>query len=711
MKRFFFNSLIILIITTACNKTENTSWQQMANGVWKYSIGNNDNINLLNAAKAIPNFDKLNNSTPTKFPLDKELIHITRANHKIYLRFPLSKEEQIYGLGLNFKSINRRGKIYNLHVDHYGGRDNGRTHAPVPFYVSSEGYGVLVNSASYITVYVGSSVRVDSPNQPVVYNRNTDKNWSAQPKSDMIEIIIPDENAEIIVFNGKTPLNTVRKYNLYCGGGCLPPKWGLGFTYRTHTLFTSDEVISELSEFEKHGFPLDFIGLEPGWMNMSYPCSYEWDEKRFPEPKKFVDALLKRGVRTNLWMNPYIAPKAKLYDSMLPFAGSHSVWNGLVPDYTIDKARKIFTDFYSENQLEIGVSGLKLDEVDGYDNWLWPDAATFPSGNSAEQMRQVYGLLMQDMITDLYRKNNRRTYGLVRASNAGSSRFPFVLYNDYYNHKDFITALINSGFSGILWTPEVRNSPTGEEWLRRVQTVCFSPMAMIDAWSSGKKPWSYPEVYEDVQKVALLRMQLLPYLYSTFADYHFNGTPPIRPMQLVEDFVAKEEISEGKLDDTVNPYNLAIKKDIKDQFMFGENILVAPIFTGETSRNIILPKGKWYDFYSGEYVGENEIIHIDAKLEEIPLFVKDGGIIPMIAPRLHTPKKGEILPLEVRYYGKSKGSFLLYDDDGETFDYENGEYSWTKLNADNSYRPISNVERIEGATFNYSDITWKFMTK
>ena len=154
----------------------------------------------------------------------------------------------------------------------------------------------------------------------------------------------------------------------------------------------------------------------------------------------------------------------------------------------------------------MGVSGYKIDEVDGYDHYLWPDVARFPSGLSAEQMRQTYGLLVQRYSAAMFREQNQRTYGLVRASNGGGVSFPYVIYNDYYNHEDFITALINSGFSGVLWTPEARASKTGEEWLRRMQTVVFSPMAMINAWSSGTKPWSYPEVADQVKQMALLRM-------------------------------------------------------------------------------------------------------------------------------------------------------------------------------------------------------------
>ncbi|GAB2797462.1 glycoside hydrolase family 31 protein [Rhabdobacter roseus] len=687
-------------------------WEEVVNGVWRYVPVKKEKINLLDAAGSTPNLPRLREFTQVPFPLDQTQIRITKQNGKLYLRFPLGPEEQLYGLGLHFKQVNRRGRIYNLHVDHYGGQDNGRTHAPVPFYVSSRGYGVLINSARYLTVYAGTANRVDSHNPPKVYNRNTDKQWEAQPTSDAVEILVPAEEAEVLVFAGKSPLEVVQKYNLYNGGGYLPPKWGLGFTYRTHTQFSADDVLREVQAFEEQGFPLDFMGLEPGWMSRSYPCSYEWDPQRFPQPAEFVQTLLAKNVRTNLWINPYIAPQTTLYEPMRALAGSHTVWNGLVPDYTLPQAQKVFTDFYQKNHLDMGVSGLKIDENDGYDQWLWPDVATFPSGTEAELLRQTYGLLLQDMIARQYRQANRRTFGLVRASNAGASHLPFVLYNDYYKHEDFITALINSGFVGVLWTPEVRNSASGEEWLRRMQSVCFSPLAMINAWSSGTKPWSYPEVYESVKKVALLRMRLLPYIYSTFAQYHFEGTPPIRPMPLVEGFVDQPTETEGTLDDTNNPYKLATRQDIKDQYLFGESILVAPVFTGQTSRRVILPKGKWYDFYTGKLVGENEVITVEAKLDEIPLFVKDGGLIPMIPPRLHAPKMGEKLPLEVRHYGTAEGRFLLYDDDGETFDFEKGDYSWTELSTRKTPRgPLRGTSRrISGKIYGYSTLDWKFMT-
>ncbi|MEO8415636.1 MAG: TIM-barrel domain-containing protein, partial [Ginsengibacter sp.] len=410
--------------------------------------------------------------------------------------------------------------------------------------------------------------------------------------------------------------------------------------------------------------------------------------------------------------NPYISPEGELYKKIFPYTASFTVWAGLVPDYSMPKAQKIIGDHLYKHVLSKGVSGFKMDENDGFDEWLWPDVTRFPSGNSAEQMRQTYGLLMQKMTTDLYRKQNRRTYGLVRASNAGASSFPYVIYNDYYSHPDFITALVNSSFIGVLWTPEVRSSPTAEEWLRRMQTVCFSPLAMINAWADGTKPWSFPAVEKQVQAIADLRMQLIPYFYTSFADYAFYGTPPVKAMNLIPGFNAPATASKGALSSTDNPYAKAVTQEIKDQFMVGDNLLVAPLFTGQKSRKVILPKGRWFDFYTGKYVGEGEVITVAPGLDIIPVYVRDGGIIPMMPPvsTIDTEK----LPVEIRYYGDKESAYNLYDDDGVSYDYEKGQFTRIKLSVtrDANGALKGNVAIPTGAKiWSYSNFSWKFMTK
>ncbi len=706
-------SLIVSVSFTVCAQAPD--WKQIHNGIWKATVGTPEKVSLLNVVNNTPRTEALDKMDKVDFPLDMSKIATQLVDGKTYLRFPLNQTEQLYGLGLNFKKVHQRGRIMELHVDHYGGRDDGRTHAPVPFYVSSEGYGVLIDAARYITVYAGTAVRVEADNPPKLLDRNTDKNWDPMPDSDAVEILVPASGTDIYVFGGKNPMEVVQRYNLYNGGGYIPPKWGLGFTQRVPTLYSDKDILKEAAEFEEHDFPLDYIGVEPGWHSMAYPCTFEWDKGRFPDPKGFNDALAAKGIRSNLWLNPFVSPVGSLYPKVKPLSGTHTVWNGIVPDFTLPEARSIFRKHFMDNHLKIGVSGYKIDEVDGFDRWLWPDVATFPSGTTGEQMRQIYGLLVQDMTADWFRELNQRTYGLVRASNAGASSFPYVIYNDYYSHKDFITALINSSFIGVLWTPEVRASKSAEEWLRRMQSVCFSPMAMLNAWADGTKPWSFPEVEKQVRDVAMLRMALLPYMYSTFAQYHFEGTPPFRAMNLVEGFTDKGQETEGKLSSTDNPYAAAIKKEVKDQYMMGDYLLVAPMFAGESERKVILPAGKWFDFYTGEFVGENEIIIAKPGLDKIPLYVKDGGIIPMMPAQRQAPKPGQKVDLEIRHYGEKSGSYTLYDDDGLSFDFEKGAYSMLGITVEKDKKgnwkgKIDKPEK--GKPYSYNKgVNWQFMTK
>lgn len=175
-----------------------------------------------------------------------------------------------------------------------------------------------------------------------------------------------------------------------------------------------------------------------------------------------------------------------------------------------------------------------------------------------------------------------------------------------------------------------------------------------------------------------LRLQLLPYLYQISAEYHFEGTPPIRPLQL--SFAPPHDaaaIDIPTLDATANPYEApADPKEIKDQYLLGDSLLVAPLAPTATRRKVVLPPGRWYDFYSGRLAGENTTIEVEPTLEQILLFVRDGAIIPRLAGApLRAPQAGERPALELWHYGEQPGQLRLYDDDGETFAYESGAFS------------------------------------
>ncbi|HVS54071.1 MAG TPA: TIM-barrel domain-containing protein [Opitutaceae bacterium] len=700
--------------TRAADAALHPRWQVVAPGVWKAIVGTPEDFSLLSAAGQSPLVDALRALPAAEFPLDANEIEARVAGRRTALRFPLALDEDVYGLGVDFLSLRRTGSVFQLHEDHWSGRP-GRTHAPVPFYVSTRGFGVLVDSARYLDVYVGLGVRLAAPDKPPVIDRTTDsRHWSSRPRSDSVEIAAPAPGVAVYVFAGPTPLDAVRRYNLFCGGGALPPKWGLGFLTRTPTAYTAQQALAEVDAFRARGIPLDMLGLEPGWQDHVYPCSFEWDAKRFPDPAGFLRELAQRHVRANLWFNPYVSPTAPLYAKLLPFAGSHLVWNGIVPDYSLAEPRQIFAEHLRKTVVQLNpaaVGGFKIDEVDGNDQWMWPDHATFPSGHDGEQLRQTYGVLLQRTVLGVFHDLNRRTLGQVRGTNAGASPFPFVIYNDNYNFDEYITAVANTSFAGVLWSPEVR-AGSGEDMLRRVQAVCFSPLALFNGWATDTKLWSHPEVADAIRDAIVLRERLLPYWYTTFAQYRYQGTPVIRALPLVAGFSATNGTEAGKLDATANPYAIGRVAEVKDQYLVGDALLVAPIAPGVATRKVTLPPGRWYDFYTGKFAGENTVIEVTPPLAQIPLFVKDGALIPLIPERSWAPTSDETVPLEIRHYGESAGEWSLYDDDGETFDYERGAFSWTKLratkDATGAWRGEATPARGAPA-WHYATVTWRFM--
>ncbi len=672
-----------------------SEWRPIATGVWRAELGDlsSGEIRYTDLAAAPPRLEAINALSNVEFPFDADAIsYFEGPGQKIMVRIPTDVDETLYGFGLQLDGIKKSRKVMTLNVDHWS-KGGGRTHAPVPFYISSKGYGVFFNTARFIKIYNQVGNRKDSKRNPPEVDRNPPADekqagpWLAQPPGDAVEAQINGQGLDLVVFAGDSLLEVVQRYNLFSGGGTLPPLWGLGFWHRVHAQFNADQVRKELAEFKRRDFPIDVVGLEPGWMTKSYPCTFEWQPKRFPDPAGFAKELLDEGIRLNLWENPFISKHSRLYEDMYPLSGSHLVWLGLVPDYTLPAARKLLTEQHYQDHIGIGISGYKIDEVDGYDFWLWPDHATFPSGVSGEAMRQSYGLLMQNMLfTDLFRKRNVRTYSLVRAANGAASGYPFVIYSDAYRHKEYLTGLSTSSLCGILWTPEARSARSDREWLNRMQTVCFSALAQLNAWSSGKKPWSYDGVTVPVREAIKLRMRLLPYLYTAFSEYQRFGIPPIRAMILEEGFEGvAEQVIEGKLDSETNPYAMGQRVEKTDQYMFGRSILVAPFYEDQAlKREVHLPKGNWYDFYSGEYVGNGQVISVTAdKLgNRIPLFVRDGAVVPMLSHSVNQADQAVGQALEVRWYGTKAGVFELYEDDASTFDYERGEYRLRRLSVE-----------------------------
>jgi alpha-D-xyloside xylohydrolase len=220
------------------------------------------------------------------------------------------------------------------------------------------------------------------------------------------------------------------------------------------------------------------------------------------------------------------------------------------------------------------------------------------------------------------------------------------LYSDLYEHRDFIRALVNSGFSGLLWCPEVRDAKNAEDLVRRLESVVFSPLAMVNAWYIKNPPWKQIDRVKNnadqletdwealetrCREIIGWRMQLVPYLLSAFQSYEADGTPPFRALIL---------------DHPVDA-NLA---NVDDEYMVGDRMLVAPLFAGEPERKITLPQGAWCDFWTGKPVVGGPSFSMPGSTEKIPVFVKSGSLLPLadVGPHAGSPESRK---LTVRVYG------------------------------------------------------------
>jgi len=681
---------------------KDTLLQPVLPGVWKIRLGQNpEAFSPVNARVApVQAAGLVELPAVANPPMDLTAIRARKQKRGLIVELPLGSEE-VYGFGLQLKSFRQSGKKKTIRVNSDPISDTGDAHAPVPFYVTSSGYGVLVDTARYASFYVGSHQAPETyASAPIPLTSSysatgTEGLYGTGAKAAQHVVVdIPHvEGVDVYIFGGPSMLDAVRRYILFSGGGALPPMWGLGMWYRTYGKFNQEEVLNLALELRSAKIPCDVLGLEPGWQSHSYSCSYRWNPEKFDNHASLLAELHNLHYEVNLWEHAFINPASPIYAEMQPYSGSLAVWKGLVPDFSIPKAREIFADYHEKEFIKKGIGGFKLDECDNSDfissPWSFPEHTEFPGGMDGEQMHSLFGTLYAQTIWNAFRKNNLRTLSQVRAGHALSAPLPFVLYSDLYDQADFLRGVVNSGFTGLLWSPEVRQCASVEDLLRRLQMVVFSPQALINAWMVPITPWRQfdyaknhlGELHADWQKIEAkvrelfeFRMQLIPYLYSAFANYHFSGIPVCRP--LILDYPQDPET-----------YN------IDNQYMLGASLLVAPMLTGQTKRRIYLPDGEWVSYADRKQFTGKQWIEIDADLYIIPFFVKLNTLLPLADPRQavgNDPK----FSITVKVFGDGPITpFRLYADDGATFDYEKGQYGWLELNWDAQQGGRSHIEK------------------
>lgn len=648
--------------TGAKGSQEGADWKPVHPGVWRATLGTPERFTPVKS-RLVPAKVSAFAGLPGVDGFVLPQIDGKRLDRGFVVQLPLRPDEQIYGLGLQMMSFAQRGKKKTVRVNADPKMDTGDSHAPVPFYVTTEGIGILIDTARYATFYFDNARPKPSHAEKAVIQGSPDPNYTHNLQGGdhgRVTVDVPHaDGVDVYLFAGPTMLDAVRRYNVFSGGGNAPPEWGLGFWYRVDARATEQSALAFAREFRERGIPCDVIGLEPGWQTHSYSCTFAWNKERFADPAGFVRTAAGLNYKVNLWEHAYTHPASPLFPALEPHAGNFGVWGGLVPDFAGEPARAAFGEFHGKTLVDMGVSGFKLDECDNSDytgGWSFPECSVFPSGVDGEQMHSVFGLRYQAAIWDEFRKRNQQTFGLVRSSGALAAPYPFVLYSDLYAHRDFIRALVNAGFSGLLWCPEVRDAESEEDLIRRLQSVVFSPLAMVNGWYIKNPPWKQlnrkknnaDELMEGWEKlegrcreIIGWRMQLGPYLAAAYQRYAEDGTPAFRALVL----------------DAPHEQGL---HDVDDQYMIGDRMMVAPLFAGEPSRCVVLPKGEWHDFWTGERLTGGTELQVPASRERIPVYVKSGSIVPWADVGLFAGAP-ETRRLTARVYGDGTLRFELAD--------------------------------------------------
>jgi alpha-D-xyloside xylohydrolase len=560
----------------------------------------------------------------------------------------------------------------------------------VPFYVSTLGYGIYVDTARVPVVDVARLAAKSSPRQPATDDAELKTSaaelYAAERSQDQAEVVVDlrgnGQGVEVFVFAGPQMREAVQRYNLFAGGGCLPPLWGLGLKYRTWTQADQAIALEHARSIRDHGIPADMFGLEPGWQTHAYSCSLAWDTNRFPDPDGLVNALGGMGLRVNLWEHAYVHPSSPLFAPLRARSGDYLVWGGLVVDFADPEASRLFAAYHEDELVAKGIAGFKADECDRQPitdatPFNYPYCSVFPSGIDGEQMSQLYGYLYQRSLYSVFRRRNQRTWGDVRATTALAAPLPFCLYSDAYAFDEYLRQLLNASFAGLLWSPEVRDAGSLEEYLNRLAMSSFAPQLCLNPWFIPHPLWQQynaakntsgellpaaeqEQVAARMRDIVRLRMQLLPYLYAGFRRYQSEGLPPVRSLLL--DFPTDTRL-----------------RDTDNQFLFGDHLLVAPFMGAGCQRDVYLPVGTdWYDLRTGtRYAGGTEV-HVAAPAGDIPVFVRDHSLLPLAAPLEHIADDA-VFDITVRVYGQAPACFELFEDDGVSFDYEQGRFNRIRL--------------------------------
>ena len=579
--------------------------------------------------------------------------------------------ESFYGLGDKPQSLNLKGKKFeNWVTDSYAySKDQDPLYKAIPFYTglhNKKAYGIFFDN-SFKSYFDFAQER-----------RNVTSFWAQGGEMNYYFIYGPKMEDVVSIYTDLTG----KPHQ-------LPPLWTLGFHQCKWSYYPESKVKEITSKFRELKIPCDAIYLDIDYMD-GFRC-FTWNKEYFPDPKRMVKELADDGFKTVAIIDPgikidkeYSVFKEGLEKDYFckradgPYMKG-KVWPGecYFPDYTKPEVRDWWSDLFKELIEDIGIKGVWNDmnepAVMEVPNKTFPDDVRHDyDGNpcSHRKAHNVYGMQMARATYHGLKKFSypKRPFVITRAAYSGTQRYTSTWTGDNVATWEHLwianiqaQSLAMSGFSFVgSDIGGFAEQPKGELFARWIQLGVFHPFCRVH--SSGdhgdQEPWSFDEEVTDiVRKFVEIRYQLLPYLYTAFWEYIQDGIPLIKSLVLFDQ------------EDVHTHYRT-------DEFIYGDKILVCPINEANSKgRRMYFPKGRWYNFWTNKVVKGGKEAWVDADLDSMPIFIKEGAIIPKYPVMQYVDeKKIEELTLDV-YYKEGKEVSKLFDDAHDGYDYTKGKYS------------------------------------
>ncbi|MCX7985393.1 MAG: DUF4968 domain-containing protein, partial [Bacteroidales bacterium] len=598
---------------------------------------------------------------------DDSLLRISWMGTEVTNYKKLFADEKFIGLGEKTGGLNRRGNSYQ----HWNSDVPGYTlhqdplYATIPFYIgihSKVVYGIFLDN-TYRTYF----------------------NFGASTDEQMMSFGAADGEMNYYYIGGDNVAEVVSNYTYLTGRTYLPPLWSLGYQQCRYSYFPDKDLLNIARTFREKQIPADVIYLDIHYMDNFKIFTFH--PEYYPNPSATISELKQMGFQTAVIVDPglkiekgykpYEEGVRNNYFAKYPDGRDYigSVWPGRshFPDYTNPKVREWWGSMF-ETYTKVGILGTWNDMNEPA---VWgqniPNLIEFDYDGhrtTLAQARNVYGMQMARSTYEGMRKllPNTRFLNITRATYAGGQRYSTIWTGDnasYDEHMLLGVRLVNSlGISGFPFGgPDIGGfvgEPSTNLMIRWMNIGIYTPFLRnhVAYDRNHREPWIFGKEAEKIfRRLINLRYQMLPYLYAVAYEATQTGLPVNRTLAI--DYTFDESI-----------YNPAFE----NEFLFGPSILVAPVVSTQFIAKVYLPEGKWYRFSTDEEYAGNKAHLVEAPIDDMPVFVKEGAIIPMQSVIQHTQEKNDgTLYLHV-YAGTKESSFLFYEDDGVTYNYTNGEY-------------------------------------